>query len=200
MNHLDFPPAVFQGLQHICTQCDHPCASLSPMTVSGEVASSQNKGMYDLQLHKATSSTFKKKQGVVQSTMVQNHLNDPKSSQANKKFCMSSRYQGHKIPSKAASTYSRFSKVSNLQPGNQCQVSKFPANTPVILLMEDILHHLGHIKPWKYTGINHLSTGAGSFPSIVGPTFHGSSCRDFSQQNMPSFTSRMVLFGMSQGI
>ena len=32
----------------------------------------------------------------------------------------------HKIPSKAASTYSRFSKVSNLQPGNPCQCQMFP--------------------------------------------------------------------------
>jgi len=37
----------------------------------------------------------------------------------------------------------------------------------VILLMEEILHHLGCINPVN-NGINYISTGAGFHPSTVG--------------------------------
>ena len=39
-------------------------------------------------------------------------------------------------------------------------------NLVIILLTEEILHHLGCIKPVT-NGINYLSTGAGCFPSTV---------------------------------
>ena len=36
-----------------------------------------------------------------------------------------------------------------------------------LLLMEEILHHLGCIKTLKNSGINHLLTGAGFLPSTA---------------------------------
>lgn len=126
MNHLDFPPAVFQGLQHICTQCDHPCASLSPMTVSGEVASSQNKGMYDLQLHKATSSTFKKnKESFNQQwskiiSMIQNHPKQTRSSACHQGI-KDIRSQARQHPHIHASA--RY-QISNLAINVKCQSSQ----------------------------------------------------------------------------
>ena len=43
-------------------------------------------------------------------------------------------------------------------------------NLVIILLTEEILHHLGCIKPVT-SGINYLSTGAGFFPSTVVVSF-----------------------------
>ena len=47
--------------------------------------------------------------------------------------------------------------------------SKTHGNKDNILLMAEILHHLGCMKPYKNNGKNYLSTGAGFRPSTVAP-------------------------------
>jgi hypothetical protein len=47
-----------------------------------------------------------------------------------------------------------------------------------ILWMEDILHHLGWLKP--YNGINHLSTGAGFLTSTISKCLNVSKCTEWS--------------------
>ena len=56
-----------------------------------------------------------------------------------------------------------------------------------VLLMEEILHHLGCIKPWKTYGINYLSTGAGFLPSTVCIYIYSTPCQARAvQQNIIS--------------
>jgi hypothetical protein len=52
----------------------------------------------------------------------------------------------------------------------------------VILRMEEILRHLGWLKPYINNGINHLSTDAGFLPSTVGYCFTGA---EFTVPRLP---------------
>ena len=71
----------------------------------------------------------------------------------------------------------------------------------MILLMEEILHHLAYLKPYKH-GKNYLSTGAGFLPSTVSESQHfgqscviASSCQKSWAQLASRFTWMLFLHG-----
>ena len=57
-----------------------------------------------------------------------------------------------------------FVKDNTFDPSNKSKYIKVPV--ALILLMEEILHHLGCVNPVN-NGINYISTGAGFLPSTV---------------------------------
>ena len=57
------------------------------------------------------------------------------------------------------------------------QAKSPPVSEAVILLMEEILHHLGYINLIN-NGINYISTGAGFLPSTLSTHFFGSYHKD----------------------